>query len=591
MLTEGMPGGPGATPRLSRRRVLKSGLMAAAAPLLPLGLVPDLFDPSPGPTRRWPRFETPLEVPEYRRGANVRLTAREADVQILPGNATRMWTFDGSFPGPIIRRPAGHRTLLTVHHELPEDVGTLTIHNHGNHSTPENDGQPGNRVIAPGGYRTYEYELMEDGAPERAAFQWYHDHTHFRTGRNMWMGMVGGFIIEDDLERSLRLPRGEFDLPLIITDRRFDEDNQLEVAFAAPDRPNATPADALGTGYPPFDEAAGIGGAVLVNGIPEPVHEVAATRYRIRVLNASNFLPYNLTFANGMPFLQIATESGLLEEAIPRTHLLIGPAERAEFIVDFTGRTGEEIVLESVHLEPDFQPYTAPGVAPLMQFRVGKPHRRRMWSLPRTLRPKPYWVQELTEQVDRIWSFGFGTDTQGRMAWTVNGRTFDQNRMDARVERGSTETWMLLNTTPFPISHYIHLHLVDWQLLSRNGLFPREEGYGHDPAESGLKETFRIDPGEVIVIGTKFTDHLGPYMIHCHMLAHEDHGMMTNWEVVPEGGATPPEDPFSELTWIEQLRARTVIDEAQRTGRPASRATLENLPVPKLEADDFVCWL
>jgi plastocyanin len=228
---------------------------------------------------------------------------------------------------------------------------------------------------------------------------------------------------------------------------------------------------------------------------------------------------------------------------VERDAILLGPAERADVLVDFAGRSGQTLYLESVPdtgstslLGTGRLARTEPVVQPIMEFRIGA-ESEDPTVVPAALRPLPDWVQEASSTPQRVFAFGFGPDEQGRPSWTINGRTFDHDRVDARVEIGSVETWMLANTS-VGMSHYIHLHDADWILLSRNGRAPT-------PGEAGMKETFRLDPGEVAAIAARFSDHLGRFMFHCHMLEHEDHGMMGVFEVVPEGqgDAPPPLDP------------------------------------------------
>ena len=411
-----------------------------------------------------------------------------------------MWTFDGSFPGPTIRRPSGAPTRLTVRNALPTDAGTLTIHHHGAHSTPENDGQPRPEVeIASGDERTYEYGFVEDGGPERAAFQWYHDHSHFRTGRNVWRGLAGMVILDDEVDAALPLPAGEYDIPLMLTARQFDSSNQLTDPFTAPARSGKLPHEAVGAGFPPGDEVIGL--VPLVNGAPQPFFEVEPRRYRLRFLNAANFTPYNLHLTGDVPMVQIATESGLIPSSLPRTEILIGPAERVEVVVDFTGMDGETIVLESktpstsAGPKNSFLPATAAQHLSLMEFRVTKPILEPdVSSVPGDLRPLPEWVSEIEPNgIDRVWAFGLGVDGGGRPAWTINGRAFDHDRVDAQPVLGTVEQWALVNTSQGAKSHYIHIHDVDWKVVSRNGVAPA-------PEEDCLKETFRLDPGDVVVI-------------------------------------------------------------------------------------------
>ena len=216
-----------------------------------------------------------------------------------------MWTYDGTFPGPTIRRPSGERTTVKFKHRLPKKAGELTVHLHGAHTRSKDDGQPGgltrsqprsfycdispglserasgnDLLIEPGSERKYRYDFTEDGADERAAMHWYHDHRLDRTGENVWRGLAGMWITEDAVDLALPLPRGDRDLPLMIADRDFDSKNQLKDPF-----------DHL---IPPDDGAQGK--HVLVNGAVLPYHPVSAQRHRIRILNASNFRAYNLFF-------------------------------------------------------------------------------------------------------------------------------------------------------------------------------------------------------------------------------------------------------------------------------------------------------
>jgi len=520
----------GHSPRRQRRLALVVALVVAAA----FVVVPAAAGGSGVPAQASEAeglFLVPLPIPETLTGDHIELTAAETDVQVLPGAPTRMWTFNGTFPGPIIRRPAGETTQVTVHNQLPAEVGSITLHNHGNHSAAEHDGQPegADYVIEPGSQRTYTYDLVENGAPVRGKTQWYHDHSHHRTGRNVWMGLAGMFIIDDPREADLGLPSGEFDVPLMIADRRFDENNQLVDMFTAPSRPDAGTGQGHGAGWPPFDDV--IGDRMLVNGAPEPYLEVEPRRYRFRILNSSNFRPINVRLSNGFPLTQIATEGGLLPKPVRRDAILLGPAERAEVVVDFAGMNGHTVTLESVPKDTGGRPATAAAVAPIMQLRVAstvtEPDTSRV---PAQLSQLPDWVDDIPERPDRLWTFGLNPspDESGHSSWTINGRSFDHTRIDARPEVDSVESWMLVNTTPLAVSHYVHLHHSDWVMVSRNGRAP-------EPWEAGLKETFRVDPGDVVVVARKFSDHLGPYMLHCHMLEHEDHGMMATFEVVPEG--------------------------------------------------------
>jgi spore coat protein A, manganese oxidase len=564
---------------LSRRQFLK-GAGAGSGALLArrLGLLAGtgaLLGAGPaGPAAASQPFSVPLPIPQERTGEVITLVARPADVPVLAGPPTRMWTFDGTFPGPTIRRPSGATTRVTVVHDLPAHVGDLHIHNHGNHSAPEDDGVFAFSAVAPGSARTYTYSHRVEGEPVGGRMQWYHDHTHHTSGRNVWMGLAGMFIVDDPAEAALGLPAGRFELPLLIADRRFDRDNQLLHRFTAPERVEEGINPLVGQGLPPFDEDAGIGDRILVNGAPEPFVDVAARSYRLRILNASNFSPLRLRLDNDAPLVQVGTESGLLPAPVQRREILLGPAERADVVVDFRGRRGQTVVLESTgegaaELLPGIpRPATAAKTQPVLQFRVTEPWSEPVPPVATALRPLPGWVAQAPSTPDRVFAFSLGLDEHAQASWVINGRAFDHDRVEARPELGSVETWALVNLGPTAMSHYIHLHGVDWTVVSRNGAPPA-------PYEAGLKETFRLDPGEVVLVAARFTDHLGRYVLHCHMLEHEDHGMMLPWEVVPAGtGDRGRREGLESVVRrdvagaAEQARVLAVIA-AATSGRPA----------------------
>ncbi len=432
-------------------------------------------------------FSKPLVIPKVLTGSNITLTAAETAIQILPGAKTRMWTYNGTFPGPTIRRPTGQTTTVTLVNRLPSAAGELTLHNHGNHSTSRNDGQPDEFLAAPsGGSVTYTYTGKEAGGNERGALQWYHDHRMDVTGRNVWKGLAGMYIIDDPADPQT-LPKGEFDVPLLIADRSFDANNQLTYRF---------------------DPSGVAGDHILVNGVSQPYFNVGDRKYRLRILNASNSRSYDLALSTGQPFLQIGTESGLLPAPVKRSRILIGPAERVEVVIDFANRLSQRIVLQNLAAEGSLRQ--------LMQFRVTRDLVDTS-SVPTKLRPLP--KLDSTSAVTRTFEF-----SRGRLSgqWTINGLIFDPNRVDAQPRLGTTETWVFTNKSGS--NHIFHIHDIDQQLVSRNGVPPA-------PYER-MKESWNLGIGETLVLKLKFTDNVGRYVFHCHILEHEDAGMMAQFEVV-----------------------------------------------------------
>ena len=449
---------------------------------------------APGAAANHPApFLQPLPSPATLTGSDIALTAQEADVPIFAGTPTRMWTYNGTFPGPTIRRPTGKHTQVTLNNSLPAAVGSLSLHNHGNHSSPESDGQPTTFLVPPGGSRTYHYTGLEGGGNERGAMQWYHDHRDGVTARNVWMGLAGLYII-DDPDDPQTLPSGQQDVPMAISDRSFDSNNQISYTFQS----NGVTGD-----------------HALVNGLPQPYLDVADRRYRLRVLNASNIRNYELELSNGQPMTQIGTESGLLPAPVTKQSILLSPAERADIVVDFNGLLGQQIVLRNTLANG--------ALVELMQFRVNS-HEIDTSSVPATLRPQESIGSPV---VTRTFDF-----SRNGGQWRINGLPFDPNRVDAQPVLGTTERWILRNSGGW--DHTVHIHDVDQQLISRNGQPPTPDEL--------TKESWYIGGGQEVEVKMKFTDHTGRYVFHCHVLEHEDDAMMGQFEVVP--AASPPAAGF-----------------------------------------------
>jgi spore coat protein A len=464
-------------------------LLAVAATVTVLGLLA----PAAGANHPAP-FLQPLPSPQVLTGSDLTLTAQEADVPIFAGTPTRMWTYNGTFPGPTIRRPTGTHTRVTLSNDLPVSAGSLTLHNHGNHSSPADDGQPTTFLVPPGGTRAYHYTGLENGQPERGTMQWYHDHRDGVTARNVWMGLAGLYIL-DDPDDPQTLPSGQQDVPLAISDRSFDANNQISYTFQS----NGVTGD-----------------HALVNGLPQPYLDVADRKYRFRVLNASNIRNYQLELSNGQSMTQIGTESGLLPAPVTQQSILISPAERVDIVVDFNGLLGQQLVLRNV-LENG-------ALSELVQFRVNS-HEIDTSSVPATLRPQENIGTPTTTR-----TFDF---SRNGGQWRINGLPFDPNRVDAQPVLGTTERWILRNSGGW--DHTVHIHDVDQQLISRNGQPPTPDEL--------TKESWYIGGGQEVEVKLKFTDHVGRYVFHCHVLEHEDDAMMGQFEVV--AAPSPPAAGFA----------------------------------------------
>ncbi|MFN2613868.1 MAG: multicopper oxidase family protein [Actinomycetota bacterium] len=447
-------------------------------------------------------FVAQLPIPAVLSGSQITLTAREADVPILPGMpATHMWTYNGTFPGPTIHATAGQPMYVTLVNNLPSQDGDVTMHQHGEHAESQYDGQPHANLIAPGGSYTYHFDYTEASAPERGAMQWYHDHMMDVTGRNIWNGLAGMVILDDPTEAPINaaLPSGDRDIPLMVVDRSFDQNAQID--------------------YGTFNPDGRLGDAILVNGAPQPNFNVANVKYRLRILNASNARSYDFKLSDAQPMIQVATKSGLLPAPVTRTHIQLGPAERAEVIVDFSHhQVGDRIVLQNAL-------GFGANLNSAMQFTVTSTASDTS-TIPQTLRAAPVFDDTLPLGPTRVWDFGQDPVTN---EWTINGNGFDPNRIDAMPKLDTVERWIFINTSS--VDHIVHIHDVDWEILSRV-LLGSTDTSGILTTEPGLRESFRLRPNEVVTIESKFTDHIGTFVFHCHILEHEDYAMMDQFQVV-----------------------------------------------------------
>lgn len=433
-------------------------------------------------------FQVPLRIPPvlkpHRRDGKdyFSLTMRPAPVEIIPGKRTTIWGFNGRFPGPTIKVKRGQPAVVRQINQL--EVPT-TIHLHGGHVPAASDGHPLD-LIRPGRAKHYHYPNDQLGAT-----LWYHDHTHHETSRNIYRGLAGLYVIEDESEKALNLPKGIYDMPLIIQDRAFKADG----SFAFKDDHD----DVLGDVY-------------LVNGRPMPYLKVANRRYRFRILNGSNSRNYTLALDSMQPLTQIAGDGGLLPSPHTAESIQLWPAERAEVVVDFSlYPIGTKIVLQD--RATGITPLEA---APIMRFEVDRDETDDS-AVPSTLRPRDRLGPSEAER-----DFELSLDVR-RGLWLINGKTFDPRRIDVRPRLDRTETWTFRNISA--VTHPMHIHLAMFQILDRDGLPP-------DGGETGWKDTVRVDARADVRVAIRFTKQTGTYVFHCHNLAHEDHVMMAQMKVV-----------------------------------------------------------
>jgi spore coat protein A len=336
---------------------------------------------------------------------------------------------------------------------------------------------------------------------QRAATLWYHDHRMDVTGAQVWRGLAGFYLIRDEEEDRLPLPRGDREVPLMICDRSFEADGSFRY-----------PSLREGPGVTSEYTGGVLGDVILANGAPWPRMDVANVRYRFRILNASNARRYELALdpmpPGGAAFVQIGSDGGLLESPVSHRSIGIAPAERFDVIIDFSQyRPGASVTL--------LNRAGAGSCARIMRFDITRSGHDDS-AIPPVL--SKFTGPDRSEAVIRR-EFDFGYQRLG-CGWTINGKAFDPARMDARPRLGATEIWRL--KTDF--SHPLHLHLVHFRVLSHSGRPMR--------SDAGWKDTIDLGPGEAATILATFSGYRGRYVFHCHNLEHEDMGMMANFEVI-----------------------------------------------------------
>ena len=509
----------------SRRAILQAALAGLGAPAL-IG-------------RAWaaPGGE-PLPVPpllDADAAGVTTLTAIETSHRFVDGRASPTRGFDQPFLGPVLRLRRGSTARIDVRNRLDE---VLTVHWHGLHVPGDVDGGP-HQEIAPGGRWSVALEIEQ-----HACTAWYHSHVHGRTGPHVNAGLAGLLIVDDPAAAGLPSRWGVDDLPLIMQDRRLGRDGRLVYSNAGP---------ALMAGFR--------GDLMLVNGAHRPLARVPSALVRLRLLNGCNARTLELRFEDGRPMQQIASDAGLFAVPVARTSLALASGERAEVLVDFAagGRSARLLsaadrnspmgrmmgggmggmmgmidppavaadgAFEVLGFEVDATlpaglrtlPDRIVGAAPLPDF--GEPVRRRRFVLDGHMGMMGGGMGRMGRGMGRGMGGMGGGGMMGGMS--INGRAFEMHRIDERVRRGDTEIWQVVTSD---MAHPFHVHGTAFQVLSRNG---RRQPF----AELGWKDTVLVDgEAELLLRFAHRASERTPYMFHCHILEHEDAGMMGQFTV------------------------------------------------------------
>lgn len=471
---------------------------------------------------------------------DVRLYAEPTTAALLEGPRTDVWRYraelvsgdpsrlteTGGYLGPVFRMRKGEKLRVRFVNNVPEES---IVHWHGMIVPPRMDGRPQD-VVQQGEEYVYELDIRN-----RAGTYWYHPHPDKRTGPQVYYGLAGLLLIEDEEEKRLDLPQGPYELPLVIQDRLFDSGNKLVYLRGRMDR--------MG-GF--------LGDRILINGAADYVQEVSPATHRLRLLNGSNSRIYRLAWSNGRPLTVIGTDGGLLEEPLERSSILFAPGERLEVWADFSDMSpGENVELVSL-------PFEAGGGAGGGGGMMGRgrgmgggmhglalPGRERFTVVRMRVVEGEAPKKALPSRLTRIDRYRLNDAHNARrprtfslemahMRWLINGRSFDMTDVapEERVPFGALDAWTFVNEGGrmgmmggmMRMPHPMHLHGVQFQVVER-----RDARYPDAYVDRGWQDTVLVMPGERVKLLTKFDHYDGMYIYHCHNLEHEDMGMMRNY--------------------------------------------------------------
>ncbi|NUR08443.1 MAG: multicopper oxidase domain-containing protein [Nocardioidaceae bacterium] len=561
---------------VSRRDLLKIGVVGGAALALPLERVGLAGTPDNRmPTSKLPaRFTLPfVRPPELKPSGSWRMRCPDGmmrsypryDVrqqftvaEILPGYKTPIFGYNGVTPGPTIRVRRGSPIVVRQANSLqrppaapyqnvpmpsrytndPNQRSTST-HLHGSASLPQFDGYASD-ITAPGQVKTYFYPNAQE-----ARTLWYHDHGVHHTSQNAYNGLAAMYVLHDEKERRMGIPSGanpttrRYDVPMVVRDAMFATDGGLV--------------------YDDNSESGVYGDVPLINGVPWPVMDVEPRIYRFRILNASVSRSYNWQLHDGrapVPMTVVGTDAGLVPKPQTVMTLRHGMAERYEVVIDFAKYKGAQLTLRNISPKNnvDYE-----GMDQVMRFRVGRAAPTSTYGNSIS----PNWQERVENAECMDWDLP-GLRSQGvaereftfirtHGQWTINGETWEEvidsgyTHCMAEMDEGAVEIWKLTNSSGGWF-HPVHIHLVDFQVLSRNG-----NPANVKPFEKGPKDVVYVGENETVEVAMRFAGpKAGPgwrtprgrYMMHCHNLVHEDHDMMMQFGVGDPDHA-PDIDPIT----------------------------------------------
>jgi FtsP/CotA-like multicopper oxidase with cupredoxin domain len=451
-------------------------------------------------------FNNVLTFPDVLTGPHFDLNVIETTKEFFPSKPSSTFGYNSmNYMGPTLIFNVGEKVEFNITNSTPNE--TLTTHWHGFNLPAHFDGGPMN-AIPPG--ETWQPHYIVKG---QASTKWYHSHMHGITAPQVYKGLAGLIIVRDEEEAALNLPRtyAVDDLPLIIQDKSFDNNGVMQ-----------------------YDD---LGQVMMINGVVNPFVECGKQITRLRLLNASVQRVYNIGFHDNRIFRQIATDGGLLEKSVSLKRVLISPGERVELLIDLQNETiGESLFLKSYSSELNGKVGGACigrigcGNGPLdgtdyniLRIQVKEKTENAVVSVPNKLATINYIP---TDNPDRVRDKVIEVSPDNQEHFTINGAFFDMDVINDTVLLGAREIWRFENKSP--IGHPMHIHNVQFNVIKRNNNTP--------PANmQGWKDVVMVLPNEKIEVIAQFDEFTDPeytYMMHCHYLNHEDHGMMEQFIVI-----------------------------------------------------------
>ena len=468
--------------------------------------------------------QNPLVIPQSITGTNFNLNVQSGTKIFYGTTPTPTYGINGAFLSPTIIVNKGDSITLNVINNL--NINT-TMHWHGLHVSAMNDGGP-HQIINPSTTWSPSFKVRNN-----ASTFWYHPHGLNQTEQQVSKGLAGLFIVKDSAEAALNLPRtyGVDDIPIIVQNKAFDGLQQIAIA---------TDMDT----------------AIFVNGTLNPYFNAPAQVIRFRLLNGSSLRTYNFGLSNGQTFYQIATDGGLLDTSLALTRLIVSPGERAEILINFSGMVSQTLYLKSFASELPNGIYGADTVGfgadtiheytenflngadfNLLQINVVAQTGTPVTTIANALVPytpfNPITATNYrTLTFDTIRLLPIDPPNRAEGPFGINNQTFNMDSINEVVHLNTTEVWTLVNKTL--VAHPFHIHDIEFNIIEKSGLPPT-------PSETGWKDVVLVMPNDSVKFITKFTtfaDNTTPYMYHCHLLHHEDDGMMGSFLVIDTTAST-----------------------------------------------------